>query len=284
MTDDLTNEVNPNVEATVNPMMGNQSMEVPAPVNAPAPSSAPTVEAVDIFDDVEASPAPVDTTVVLNSPPLSPIEEAPLVRPSKSGLGKIIMVFVIVFVLAAVVFAGYYFWPQLSKKNEVLEEENIVLEEELFDDTMEGDGYADFGDGLSDIEVEENDIALPNDDYANLEVEEYDMLPPLGGIEEEIVPIEEDVLELIEEDEIELPEMNLDTDNDGLTDQEEADLGTNIYKADSDNDGLLDREEVFVYHTDPLKDDSDGDGYLDKEEIDSGYNPNGDGDLPLNIE
>lgn len=282
MTDDLTNEVNPNVEATVDPMMGNQSMNAPAPapVGAPTPSPAAPAEAVDIFDDVEASPAPADIPAVLNSPPISPTEEAPLIRPSKSGLGKIIMIFVIVFVLSAVAFAGYYFWPQLSKSSEILEGEESPLEEELIEDDNFGDDY--FSEDFN--EFEENDLALPNEDYADLDIKEYDILPPLGDIEEEIVPIEEDVLELIEEDEIELAEMNLDTDNDGLTDQEEIDLGTNIYKADSDNDGLLDREEVFVYHTDPLKDDSDGDGYLDKEEIDSGYNPNGDGDLPLNIE
>jgi len=71
----------------------------------------------------------------------------------------------------------------------------------------------------------------------------------------------------------------LDSDQDGLTDEEEAALGTNANNIDSDQDGLTDREEVKVYQTDPLNSDTDGDGYKDGEEIASGYNPKGQGKL-----
>lgn len=74
-----------------------------------------------------------------------------------------------------------------------------------------------------------------------------------------------------------------DTDNDGLTNTEEAQLGTNPTSADTDGDGLSDREEIRVYRTDPLDSDTDGDGYGDGEEVNNGYNPNGPGalhDLP----
>lgn len=94
----------------------------------------------------------------------------------------------------------------------------------------------------------------------------------------------------------------VDTDGDGLTDQEEEILGTNPLKADTDGDGLTDYEEVHTYKTDPLKEDSDGDGlsdyhevriYLtdpliadtdgdghnDGEEVNNGYNPLGDGKM-----
>lgn len=45
---------------------------------------------------------------------------------------------------------------------------------------------------------------------------------------------------------------------------------------DSDNDGLYDEEEAAL-GTDPNSADSDKDGYSDKTELDGGYNPNGNG-------
>jgi len=41
---------------------------------------------------------------------------------------------------------------------------------------------------------------------------------------------------------------------------------------DSDADGLTDEQEMKIY-TDPYQADTDGDGYNDKEEIDNGYSP-----------
>ena len=59
------------------------------------------------------------------------------------------------------------------------------------------------------------------------------------------------------------PDGNADDDADGLTNAEEAVLGTDPKKADSDNDGLSDRDEVKVTKTDPKKADTDGDGKND---------------------
>ncbi len=70
-----------------------------------------------------------------------------------------------------------------------------------------------------------------------------------------------------------------DSDQDGLTDREEADLGTDSYNPDTDNDGLTDREEAKVYKTDALSADTDGDGYQDGAEVTQGYNPLGPGKL-----
>ncbi|HPV70625.1 MAG TPA: L,D-transpeptidase family protein [Candidatus Magasanikbacteria bacterium] len=42
---------------------------------------------------------------------------------------------------------------------------------------------------------------------------------------------------------------------------------------DSDNDGLTDQEEIDLYHTDPQLADTDGDGFLDGQEINCEYSP-----------
>ena len=62
----------------------------------------------------------------------------------------------------------------------------------------------------------------------------------------------------------------VDTTDDGLTDIEEAELGTNPELADSDSDGISDGEEVEL-GTNPLAFDTDGDGYSDGEELTRGH-------------
>ncbi|MFH1173305.1 MAG: hypothetical protein V1692_02130 [bacterium] len=78
---------------------------------------------------------------------------------------------------------------------------------------------------------------------------------------------------------VEEPTVPVDTDDDGLSDEEESKLGTDPTSSDTDNDGLFDREELETYKTDPLNADTDGDGYLDGEEVKSGYDPRGAGKL-----
>ncbi|MBN2115232.1 MAG: PD40 domain-containing protein [Anaerolineales bacterium] len=58
-----------------------------------------------------------------------------------------------------------------------------------------------------------------------------------------------------------------DSDGDGLTNNEEIDLGTDPFAADTDGDGLLDGEEVKTYGTNPLLPDTDADGLQDGEEV-----------------
>jgi len=64
----------------------------------------------------------------------------------------------------------------------------------------------------------------------------------------------------------------LDSDGDGLTDQDEELLGTDPMDSDSDDDGLSDREE-HVLGTDPLNPDSDDDGLSDGSEHAIGTDP-----------
>ena len=68
-------------------------------------------------------------------------------------------------------------------------------------------------------------------------------------------------------------ETNPDRDGDGLTDAEEARLGTDPDIKDSDGDGLSDGDEVLTHRTDPLRDDSDGDVLRDGEEAASNTDP-----------
>lgn len=80
----------------------------------------------------------------------------------------------------------------------------------------------------------------------------------------------------------EATQQTVDTDGDGLTDAQEADLGTDPNNADTDGDGLTDGDEVNKYNTDPLKADTDDDGLNDGEEVNSyntdPLNPDTDGD------
>jgi hypothetical protein len=78
------------------------------------------------------------------------------------------------------------------------------------------------------------------------------------------------------------PVAPVDSDQDGLTDEEEGMYGTNPSQADTDADGLTDRDEVKVFETDPNNPDTDGDTYLDGAEIRGGYDPKGPGKL-LNL-
>jgi outer membrane protein OmpA-like peptidoglycan-associated protein len=60
---------------------------------------------------------------------------------------------------------------------------------------------------------------------------------------------------------------NKDSDNDGIPDKIEKQLGTDPHNPDTDGDGLTDGDEVNVYKTNPLKADSDGDGLNDGDEV-----------------
>lgn len=90
---------------------------------------------------------------------------------------------------------------------------------------------------------------------------------------------------------------NQDSDGDGLTDDTEAQLGTDLTRPDTDGDGYTDKQELDAgydplgpgkldtdrdglfdpaeacWNTDPRTPDTDGDGYLDGQEVTNGYNP-----------
>jgi hypothetical protein len=63
-----------------------------------------------------------------------------------------------------------------------------------------------------------------------------------------------------------------DTDGDGLSNDQEAEIGSDPNDPDTDDDGLIDGEEVFL-GTDPTNPDTDDDGLTDLAEEQAGTNP-----------
>jgi len=72
---------------------------------------------------------------------------------------------------------------------------------------------------------------------------------------------------------------NVDTDRDGLTDGQEAEIGSDPANPDTDEDGLFDGPELAV-GTDPTLFDSDGDGSGDNQEATGGADPNDPASVP----
>jgi hypothetical protein len=102
-----------------------------------------------------------------------------------------------------------------------------------------------------------------------------------------IVPVDTDGDGLTDDDEINLhgTDPNLaDTDADGLDDADELNTHqTDPNDADSDDDGLTDGDEVNTHLTDPNDPDSDGDGASDGAEIYAGSDPNDAGSVPWEV-
>jgi hypothetical protein len=67
----------------------------------------------------------------------------------------------------------------------------------------------------------------------------------------------------------------VDTDGDGLPDDQEEGLGSDPLVADTDGDGLTDGDEVAIHHTDPTAFSSDADALSDGAEVNEhGTDPN----------
>ncbi len=117
------------------------------------------------------------------------------------------------------------------------------------------------GDGLDDFA--EGGPAGPYDDGD----ETIDALDPA-----EVIDSDGDGLPDDEEDDADTDPLDPDTDDDGLSDGEEGEAGTDPLDPDTDDDGLSDGEEGEA-GTDPLDPDSDDDGVEDGTEVDDGTDP-----------
>jgi len=117
-------------------------------------------------------------------------------------------------------------------------------------------------------------------------VQQEQLLPTVDSstqTEQIVEEVQEENVESTAPTEVSEPLPPADTDGDGLTDEEEAALGTDPNSPDTDQDGLNDSEEVRIWNTNPLLADTDGDTYLDGDEVVNGYDPNQQGGVLLQL-
>jgi transglutaminase-like putative cysteine protease len=121
--------------------------------------------------------------------------------------------------------------------------------------------------GVSVSGIDENVVSYPAD--VNDTGDEFDGGSGGGTTTPEYV----DILELINSSKLDSDNdgiknhLDTDDDNDGLSDLEEIELGTNPFSKDTDRDGLTDSDEVNNHGTSPLNTDSDSDGLTDSYEL-----------------
>lgn len=129
------------------------------------------------------------------------------------------------------------------------------------------------------VAVKEPKDAVSIDNYTTGETERLIM----SGIETTMDNIDTDADGLTDDQENTVwktDPFNSDTDGDGYDDYTEVTKGYNPNgsgKLDSDGDGLTDYSEMTIHWSDRFNPDTDGDGYSDGLEIANGYDPNGPG-------
>jgi len=133
----------------------------------------------------------------------------------------------------------------------------------------------DDNDGRTDLEennVGSDQLLVDSDNDGLTDLEEFNLgTNPLSedhdddGFFDNVdnCPVNANADQLDTDEDLQGDACDTDDDNDGLTDFEEADLGTDPLLADTDKDGLTDFEEVSLGITDPMLDDTDIDGALD---------------------
>lgn len=226
---------------------GDGSPASPLPSSSPQPPAPPKKEVEDIFAKTDREPVKPDV--------FQPKAPASFEAKSEIGKGgqkafnvkKYLILAVIALVLLGIILIGWYSFSKIFKDSG-------------------GAPVSDSTDGK-------------NKEFA--EDKTLDRSSSAGQAGNPALPSETDIqkTEKIQETAEETAVLEVDRDQDGLTDKEEEALGLNINSVDTDDDGLFDREEVSVYKTDPLNADTDGDGFLDGEEVRNGYNPKGAGRL-----
>ena len=113
-----------------------------------------------------------------------------------------------------------------------------------------------------EVEVEDEDVTTPTADDAEVQDDDPEDVNQGSDIQAPAPDVDPD----------EVQEPNADWDNDGLTNLQEAFIGSDPNNPDSDGDGLNDSEE-FTQGTSVFLSDSDGDGLNDADEVADGINP-----------
>jgi hypothetical protein len=253
------------------------------PVKSAQSPAAPMAKPDDIFAGVKDVAAPKPPA---GSPVTKPLQAANHPQNGSNGLFKVLIAIIILLVLiigTLIVASQYFGFRGLSQflpgqKEVVLPEKDDVAAE-----------------ALPEVKVDSTDKNQASGSLENKE-EVKDIPATPAGLPEEVVATGSVA-------EAPLAPAKIDSDQDGLFDDEEIALGTDKNKADTDGDALADGEEINLYKTSPLKidtdndelsdfeeinkyfsnpnnPDTDADGYSDGQEVKGGYNPKGSGKLP----
>lgn len=130
-----------------------------------------------------------------------------------------------------------------------------------------------------EIEVKNDNQESPEllDDDAEKQLTENTASDPI------IIEFDEDLDNNLNDTENESEQTDLDVKGENINTEDEGaeNIISPIYFVDTDGDGLSDEEEL-IFSTSPINVDSDGDGYDDLTEILNLYNPTGAGDLLQN--
>ena len=262
-------------------------------LNASSPEG--TKEVDDIFSDVDKTPTPAAMPTFSGTSPIQSQNQAPASSQVFPGAGKeaylnvednmpaagergtkFLKIALILVVVAAIVsVAGYFVYTQLiepEKKTNTPNNTPIVIDNNNPEDIQNMEEI---------INQQENNLTTTSDDLLNevpTTTDVVELVDPLNPVNPEMEPISNEPISI--EDPL---EATVDTDGDGLNDQEETLAGTDINSVDTDGDGLSDYEEVKTYLTNPLSADTDGDTYPDGSEVEKGYNPNGEGKLETKV-
>lgn len=227
---------------------------------------APKKDVEDIFAETDKNLAPNMPPVNMSAPrvtpvvpPMAPVSSGPVITPmpqkvapvmnvmepaTKSKMDKVIKSLIIVIIVLALIGAAAYFIYTKFLDKQV-------------------DQYQ----AVTETPINENNAEIPA-------LEEPQTTPaPV------ITPTPVEASTTTEATSTISAPIVKDADADGLSDEEEISLGTNINNIDTDADGLSDYDEVKVYRTNPKIVDTDGDGYKDGDEVKNGFNPNGAGKL-----
>lgn len=176
---------------------------------------------------------------------------------SSGAIRKIIIALLVVFLLAIVGGGVYYFFFRTNPNS------NLVNENQNVNNNVNGN--VDINIKVNDTNT--NDISVNDDNIV---------------IDEDALDEDFDGLTNGEEKMYGTNPLEVDSDNDGLFDQDEIEIyNTDPLADDSDSDGLSDYQEIIVYKTDPNDPDTDGDNFTDGMEIANGYNPLGAGKLEI---
>lgn len=223
------------------------------------PASMPRpLPAEDIFQEVE----PQDKPAVFQRK-ASGFDEVPSAEEEHQSHQKIfVFIFFILMIMllgAGSAWAYRYFVKRIGSSNSIVPEQSATENVPVVPATS------------GTPTVEENIPLVPDTGSDTV-------LPPETATEQATdTATQEDVLATA--DSATTDEANLDSDGDGLLDEEEWRLGTAVDNVDTDNDGLFDRDEVKIYKTNPKLADTDNDGFADGAEVKAGYNPLGSGKL-----